>query len=51
MTVIPMKNCPRIWPSRSRPGDVTIVELRQFVERYEHLEAEKKDITDQQKRK
>lgn len=24
-------------------------ELRQFIERYEHLEAEKKDITDQQK--
>ena len=29
--------------------DVTADELRQFVERYEHLEAEKKDITDQQK--
>ncbi|MDD8022398.1 MAG: DUF2312 domain-containing protein [Paracoccaceae bacterium] len=24
-------------------------ELRQFVERFEHLEAEKRDITDQQK--
>lgn len=24
-------------------------ELRQFIERFEHLEAEKKDITDQQK--
>lgn len=24
-------------------------ELRQFIERYEHLEAEKKDIADQQK--
>ncbi|MCW1933351.1 DUF2312 domain-containing protein [Pararhodobacter zhoushanensis] len=29
--------------------DVTADELRQFVERYEHLEAEKKDITEQQK--
>lgn len=28
---------------------VTAEELRQFVERYEHLEAEKKDIADQQK--
>lgn len=25
------------------------LELRQFIERYEHLEAEKKDIADQQK--
>ncbi len=29
--------------------NVTAEELRQFIERYEHLEAEKKDITDQQK--
>lgn len=29
--------------------EVTAEELKQFVERYEHLEAEKKDITDQQK--
>jgi uncharacterized protein (UPF0335 family) len=29
--------------------NVTAEELRQFVERYEHLEAEKKDIIDQQK--
>ncbi len=28
---------------------VTADELRQFIERYEKLEAEKKDITDQQK--
>ena len=28
---------------------VTADELRQFIERYEHLEAEKTDITDQQK--
>jgi uncharacterized protein (UPF0335 family) len=29
--------------------NVTADELRQFVERYEHLEAEKADIADQQK--
>ncbi|AMY69002.1 DUF2312 domain-containing protein [Frigidibacter mobilis] len=29
--------------------NVTADELRQFIERYEHLEAEKKDITEQQK--
>ena len=28
---------------------VTADELRQFIERFEHLEAEKKDISDQQK--
>lgn len=31
------------------PYAVTSEELRQFVERYEQLETEKKDITDQQK--
>jgi len=34
---------------RKSAYDVTADELRSFVERYEHLEAEKKDITDQQK--
>ena len=29
--------------------NVTAAELRQFIERYEHLEVEKKDIADQQK--
>ncbi len=29
--------------------NVTADELRQFIEQYEHLEAEKKDITEQQK--
>lgn len=29
--------------------NVAADELRQFIERYEHLEAEKKDIVDQQK--
>lgn len=28
---------------------VTADELRQFIERFEHLEAEKKDVTEQQK--
>ncbi len=28
--------------------NVTAEELRQFIERYEYLESEKKDITDQQ---
>jgi len=29
--------------------NVTIMELRQFIERYEQLEGEKKDIADEQK--
>jgi len=29
--------------------NVTVMELRQFIERYEQLEGEKKDITDAQK--
>jgi len=29
--------------------DVTADELRQFIERFEHLDAEKKDIAEQQK--
>lgn len=29
--------------------NVTIMELRQFIERYEQLDGEKKDITDAQK--
>ncbi|MFN3575468.1 MAG: DUF2312 domain-containing protein [Tabrizicola sp.] len=31
------------------PYAVTAEELRQFIERYEQLEAEKKDVTEQQK--
>lgn len=31
------------------PANVTADELRQFIERFEQLEVEKKDITDQQK--
>lgn len=30
-------------------ADANAEELRQFIERYEHLEVEKKDLTDQQK--
>ena len=33
----------------SDPYNVTADELRQFIERYEQLEAERKDITEQQK--
>ncbi len=33
----------------SDPYNVTADELRQFIERYEQLEAEKKDVTEQQK--
>ena len=29
--------------------DVTADELRQFIERFEHLDAEKKDVAEQQK--
>ncbi|MFM7336642.1 MAG: DUF2312 domain-containing protein, partial [Tabrizicola sp.] len=31
------------------PYAVTADELRQFIERYEQLESEKKDVTEQQK--
>lgn len=34
---------------RDRAYQVSADEIRQFIERYEHLEAEKKDIADQQK--
>ena len=35
--------------STNQAYDVTAEELRQFIERYEHLDAEKKDIAEQQK--
>ena len=35
--------------AQSTAYDVTADELRSFVERFEQLDAEKKDITDQQK--
>ena len=34
---------------RDRAFGVTADELRQFIERFEHLESEKKDVTEQQK--
>ena len=38
------------FANAARPAyNVTAEELRQFVERFEHLDAEKKDIADQQK--
>jgi uncharacterized protein (UPF0335 family) len=50
------KNTPREEPVMSGPGhnssnaySVTADELRQFIERYEQLEAEKKDVTEGQK--
>jgi len=49
MTVIPMKSTPEDDAVRQRAYDVTADELRQFVERFEQLDAEKKDIADQQK--
>lgn len=36
-------------PATDATYHVTAEELRQFIEQYEHLEAEKKDIADQQK--
>jgi uncharacterized protein (UPF0335 family) len=36
-------------PDANDPYAVTADELRQFIERFEQLEAEKKDVADQQK--
>lgn len=44
-----MKNTPEDIAVADHAYSVTADELRQFVERFEHLEAEKKDIADQQK--
>ena len=46
---VPMKETAEDVAVRDHAYSVTADELRQFVERYEHLESEKKDITDQQK--
>ena len=46
---VPMKETDDDKAVRDAAYAVTADELRQFVERYEHLEAEKKDIVDQQK--
>ena len=49
MTVIPMKITDADSAVSQRAYDVAGDELRQFIERYEHLDAEKRDIADQQK--
>jgi len=45
----PMKHDPDFESAAADSYRVTADELRQFIERYERLEAEKKDIADQQK--
>jgi uncharacterized protein (UPF0335 family) len=45
----PMKDDPDFRKHNQTAFTVTADELRQFIEQYEQLEAEKKDITDQQK--
>lgn len=42
-------NTPTSTPASDAAYSVTADELRQFIEQYEHLEAEKKDIAEQQK--
>ena len=49
MTKIPMKPDPEFDAARDNAYRVTADELRQFIERFERLDAEKKDIADQQK--
>jgi uncharacterized protein (UPF0335 family) len=44
-----MKNTPEDEAVADGVYRVTASEIRQFIERYEHLESEKKDIADQQK--
>jgi uncharacterized protein (UPF0335 family) len=45
----PMKDDPDFRKHNQTAFDVTADELRQFIERYEHLAAEKQDISEQQK--
>ena len=40
---------PEFDAARDNAYEATAAELRQFIDRYERLEAEKKDIADQQK--
>lgn len=44
-----LKPDPEFDKMRDNAFAVTADELRQFIEQFEHLEAEKKDIADQQK--
>ncbi|WP_092892960.1 DUF2312 domain-containing protein [Roseicitreum antarcticum] len=46
---VPMKETPADRDVRDNAYSVTAEELRQFIERWEHLDAEKKDIANQQK--
>ena len=46
---VPMKSDPDFDAASEKAYRVTASELRQFVERFERLDAEKKDIADQQK--
>ena len=48
-TKIPMKETPEDRDIRDKVYGVAAGELRSFIERFERLEAEKKDIADQQK--
>uniref|UniRef100_A0A6M3JHV7 GapR-like DNA-binding domain-containing protein n=1 Tax=viral metagenome TaxID=1070528 RepID=A0A6M3JHV7_9ZZZZ len=45
----PMKHDPEFQQAADQSYRVTADELRQFIERFERLEMEKKDIADQQK--
>ena len=49
MTALPMKETSDDAEVRDTAYRATATELRQFVERWEKLEAERKDIADQQK--
>ncbi|KJS45390.1 MAG: hypothetical protein VR71_01990 [Roseovarius sp. BRH_c41] len=44
-----MKHDPEFAAAKDQAYRVTADELRQFIERWERLDAEKKDIADQQK--
>jgi uncharacterized protein (UPF0335 family) len=44
-----MKHDPEFAAAKDQAYRVTAAELRQFIERWERLDAEKKDIADQQK--
>ena len=46
---VPMKSDPEFEAASETAYRVTATELRQFIERFERLDAEKKDISDQQK--
>jgi len=46
---VPMKEDPADRATRERLEQSTADELRQFIERFEQLEAEKKYVTEQQK--